>query len=203
MIRINLIKQSAVYLDIEEDPMKKIGFCTHFTQTDAWAFDYALGLARRHDWQLTICHWLNSPYNLRRDLVYPSLDKDGEAQPITPKLLIQLELELRQYYEPKLGDFTQVAFKLCEGMYQVELTRCLRQNLLDLVVMGYQRPEDQTVSGEQTQENFALHLPYPIVIVGPESPDQFLINQAAEKLLDELQLPQGSWRSINSAILAH
>ncbi len=58
--------------------------------------------------------------------------KAENLQPITPKLLTQLELELRQTYEPKLGDFTDVAFKLCEGMYQVELTRCFRQNLLDL-----------------------------------------------------------------------
>jgi len=182
--------------------MKKIGLCTHFTQTDAWAFDYALGLARRHDWQLTICHWLNSPYSLRRDMVYPSLQDQEQLQPVTPALLTKLELELRQYYEPKLGDFTQIAFKLCEGMYQVELVRCLRQNLLDLVIMGYQVPEDQTVSSEQGQESFALHLPYPIVIVGPDSRDQFIINAAAEKWLGELGLPDGSWRVIHSEVIA-
>jgi len=182
--------------------MKTIGLCTHFTQTDAWAFDYALGLVHRHDWKLTICHWLNSPYSLRRDMVYASLQDQEQLQTITPALLTRLELELRQYYEPKLGDFTQVAFKLCEGMYQVELTRCLRQNLLDLVVMGYQSLEDQAVSSAQGQESFALHLPYPIIIVGPDSPDQFIINTAAEEWLDELGLPEGSWRVVHSKIPA-
>ncbi len=183
--------------------MKKIGLCTHFAQTDDWAFDFALALARRQGWQLTVCHWLDSPYNLRRDMVYPSLDQDGEPQPVTPELLTRLELELRQAYDPRLGDFTEVAFKLCEGLYQVELVRCFRQNLLDLVVMGY-RTGGHSASGEQPLEGFAAHLNYPLVIVGPEGPDRFLLNQAALAWLDDLQLPEGSWRVVESAVsLSH
>ena len=183
--------------------MKKIGLCTHFSQTDEWAFDFALKLVRRQGWQLTICHWLNSPYSLRRDVVYPSLHEGGEPQPITPALLTQLELELRQTYEPKLGDFTDVAFKLCEGMYQVELTRCFRQNLLDLVVVGYQHFDEHTISSEQPLEEFAAHLNYPLVIVGPDAPDHFMLNQVAQGWLDELQLPEGSWDAIELAVPAH
>jgi hypothetical protein len=174
--------------------MKKIGLCTHFSQTDEWAFNFALELVRRQGWQLTICHWLNSPYSLRRDVVYPSLHEGGEPQSITPALLTQLELELRQTYEPKLGDFTDVAFKLCEGMYQVELTRCFRQNLLDLVVVGYQHFDEQTISSEQPLEEFAAHLNHPLVIVGPDAPDHFMLNQAAQDWLGVLELPEGSWQ---------
>ena len=79
-------------------------------------------------------------------------------------------------------------------MYQVELTRCFRQNLLDLVVIGY--PSDDLVaSSEQPLEEFAAHLNYPLVIIGPDEPDQFMLNQAAQTWLDELQLPDGSWAS--------
>jgi hypothetical protein len=176
--------------------MKTIGFCTHFSETDAWALEFALDLARNHDWQLTICHWLNSPYNLRRDMVYTSLQEQNELRPVTPQLLTQLELQLRQYYDGFLGNFTQVAFKLCEGMYQVELTRCLRQNLLDLIVMGYQAPEELANSGEQPLEEFALHLPYPLILAGPEGPRQFRLNGAAQILVGELALPEGSWTAI-------
>jgi hypothetical protein len=182
--------------------MKKIGLCTHFSQTDEWAFNFALDLVRRQGWQLTICHWLNSPYSLRRDMVYPSLSEDGEPQPITPELLTKLELELRQYFEPKLGNFTDVAFKLCEGMYQVELTRCFRQNLLDLVVLGYP-PNDLTTSAEQPLEDFAAHLNYPLVIVGPDKPDQFLVNHAVQDWLDELQLPENRWNAIEFPVIEH
>ena len=175
--------------------MKKIGLCTHFSETDEWAFNFALELVRRQGWQLTICHWLNSPYSLRRDIVYPTLHAGGEPQPITPELLTKLELELRQYFEPKLGDFTDVAFKLCEGMYQIELARCFHQNLLDLVVLGYPL-EDLVTSNEQPLEGFAAHLNYPLVIVGPDEPHQYSLNQAAQSWLDELLLPEGSWQTI-------
>jgi hypothetical protein len=182
--------------------MKKIGLCTHFSQSDEWAFDFALELVRRNDWQLTICHWLDSPYSLRRDMVYPTLRKDGEPEHITSRLLTQLELELRQHFEPKLGEFTNVAFKLCEGMYQVELTRCFRQSLLDLVVIGYQQ-EDQGTSAEQPLVEFAAQLNHPLVIVGPEVPNQYLLNKAAQTRLDELRLPDGSWQSLEPIVPVH
>ena len=178
--------------------MKKIGLCTHFSESDEWAFNFALDLVRKQGWQLTICHWLNSPYSLRRDMVYPTLREGGEPQPITLELLTKLELELRQYFEPKLGDFTDVAFKLCEGMYQVELARCFRQNLLDMVVLGYPQADPET-SNEQPLEEFAAHLNYPLVIVGPE-PDHFMLNQAAQSWLDEMHLPEGSWSIIETPV---
>lgn len=178
--------------------MKNIGLCTHFSQTDEWAFNYALELVRRQGWQLTICHWLNSPYHLRRDMVYPSIfDKDEEPRLITPELITKLELDLRQYYDAKLGDFTDVAFKLCEGMYQVELVRCFRQNLLDLVVIGYQHKEQKT-SIEQPLEEFARQLSYPLVIVGPDDPNRFILNQPSQSWLDKLLLKDGSWQVITA-----
>jgi len=182
--------------------MKKIGLCTHFSESDDWAFDFALSLVRRRGWQLIICHWLDSPYNLRRDLVYPSLANSGEPQVVTPELLTQLELELRQYYEPKLGDFTEVAFKLCEGMYQVELTRCFRQNLLDLVVIGHQG-DQHAVSNEQPLESFAHQIPHPLVIVGPQDADQISLNTASLEWIDDLDLPEGSWQVVEPIVAAH
>jgi hypothetical protein len=176
--------------------MKTIGLCTHFSETDEWAFNYALHLARSHDWQLNICHWLSSPYSLRRDMIYPNLFATDQAEPVTPALLTRLELQLRQHFDPKLGDFERAAFKLCEGLYQVEMVRCFRQHLLDLVVMGYQAPSDLGASSEQPLEEFALRIEFPLVIVGPHRPDQYLLNPAAVSWLDDLLLPQGSWKLI-------
>jgi hypothetical protein len=201
-MKTNPTKQSPDYLASKESKMKKIGLCTHFSHTDDWAFEFALGLVRTQGWQLIICHWVHSPYSLRRDMVYSSLTDHSKIQPISPKLLTKLELDLRQFFEPKLGDFTDVAFKLCEGIYQVELTRCFRQHLLDLVVMGY-RDDEQRSSGEQPLEVFASHLHYPLIIVGPDDPNQFQLNQAAEGCLDELELPEGSWQVIEETAPVH
>jgi hypothetical protein len=183
--------------DLEAD-MTTVGLCTHFTQADDWAFDYALGLVRQHNWQLNICHWLHSPFRLRRDIVQSDLFKPGEEVAVTPQLLVHLEQQLRQYYDERLGDFTNVAFKLCEGMYQVELERCLRQNLLDLVVMGYQPPETDLEPGALPLEEFALHLPHPLVIVGSQGPRSFLLNAKAVEWLPKLDLPEGAWAHLAS-----
>jgi hypothetical protein len=178
--------------------MKTVGFCTHFTETDEWAFDYAFKLAQTHQLQLNICHWLESPYKIRRDIVYNDLFDHQEAVPVTPAVLNKLELRLREYYEPKLGDYTDVAFKLCEGAYQVELVRCFRQNLLDLVVMGYQELSDLSLD-EQPLELFAMHLQYPVIIVGQNGPDTFLLNAKALEIHDQLDLPEESWLALEDA----
>jgi hypothetical protein len=174
--------------------MTTLGLCTNFSQTDEWAFEYALQLARMHGWQLNICHWLNSPYTLRRDVVADDLFDPTHLQTVTPALLTRLELQLRQYYDSKLGDFTDVAFKLCEGQYQVELVRCMRNHLLDLVVMGYQSSADGAFESWQPLEIFAAYLPYPIVLVGQAGPQSFLINTHALDWLDQLELPEGGWK---------
>jgi hypothetical protein len=178
--------------------MKTVGLCTHFTQADEWAFDYAFRLVRSRGLQLQICHWLGSPYRIRRDIVYNhDLFEPAGTQAVTPELLTRLELRLREVYEPKLGDFTDVAFKLCEGAYQVELIRCFRSHLLDLVVMGYQLPAEG--AGDRPVEEFAAPLAYPLVVVGLDGPESFLVNAAAAEMLDQLELPEGSWKVLQPA----
>lgn len=182
--------------------MTTIGFCTHFTETDEWAFEYALRLARGRGWQLNICHWLYSPYLLRRDLIADDLFHPEKTTAVNPSLLVKLERQLREYYESRLGDFTDVAFKLCEGQYQVELVRCFRKNLLDLVVIGYQAVDDETHSTAQTLEEFALHVPFPLIVVGKDGPHNYLLNEKAREVLDDLDLPDSSWSFLQPVSLA-
>lgn len=190
--------------------MKVIGLCTRFTPADEWAFDYAFKLVKAHGWQLNICHWLHSPYRLRRDMVQADLFEPGELVQATPAVLTRLEYQLRQHFDERLGDFTNVAFKLCEGMYQVEMVRCFRQNLLDLVVMGCQAAAEISFSenaeaGSQPLEDFIASLPHPVVLVGHQGvPGAFLLNQKALEWLDLLGIPEGQWSLVQpEAALAH
>lgn len=176
--------------------MTTVGFCTHFSQADEWAFEYALNLAKRNQWQMIICHWLESPYSLRRDMVDDDLFNPKHTVPVDEKLLVKLEYQLRDYYDQKLGDFTDVAFKLCEGNYQVELTRCFRQNLLDLVVMGYLPHQEAQEHNDKPQELFALELEFPLIIVGAKGPQNYLVNQKALDWKASLYLADGTWRLI-------
>jgi hypothetical protein len=146
---------------------------------------------------------LESPYQIRRDIVFDDLFTPHETVPVTPQLLNRFELQLRQYYEPKLGDFTDIGFKLCEGAYQVELLRCFREHLLDLVVMGFQEPDSATSSIEQPVELFAAKLEYPLIIVGVDGPNSFILNAKAFDLLDQLALPEGSWQVLEDARVSY
>jgi len=179
--------------------MTTLGLCTHFSQADEYAFEYALGLVQERGWQLNICHWLHSPYHFRRDMVQDDLFGMGELRQLTPELLVKLELRLREYYEPRLGDFTDVAFKLCEGQYQVELVRCFRKHLLDLVVMGYP-PVNSDDPGEQPIELFAARAHCPLILVGRDGPGTFLLNPYTRPWLDQLGLEEGSWHTLEPVI---
>lgn len=182
--------------------MTTIGLCTRFSQTDQWAFKYALDLVKAHNWRLIICHWLYSPFTLRRDMIQDDLFNPKEIVPTSPKLINKLEFQLRQHYDPLLGDFTDVAFKLCEGFYQVEMVRCLRQHMLDLVVMGYQSPEAEVEAAAVPLEEFAMRLDFPVVIIGKEGPETFLLNQKAFTWLDRLGLPDDSWQILKPVSVA-
>jgi hypothetical protein len=182
--------------------MTTIGLCTHLCETDDWAFDYALKLVKTHDWQLNICHWLPSPYRLRRDMIPDDLFHPVHSIPANPQLLAQLELQLRQYYDDRLGDFTNVAFKLCEGMYQVEMVRCFRQHLLDLVIMGY-LPQHTLEPDAKPVDEFSLYLAYPLVIVGHQGPNTFLLNPKAAEWLEKLDLPIGQWQILEPQLIVH
>ena len=173
--------------------MTTLGFCTHFSNTDEWAFEYAFRLVQARDWQLNICHWLSSPFLLRRDLVQDDLFQSDGIQAVTPQLLNKLDLQRREHYDSKLGDFTNVAFKLCEGQFQVELVRCLRRNQLDLIVMGYMPVEEVQEPGVQPLDEFAYRLSYPVILVGRDGPHSFLLNAKALEWLEYLDIPQGDW----------
>jgi hypothetical protein len=71
--------------------------------------------------------------------------------------------------------------------------RCLRRNLLDLVVMGYQTGEDYLQNRGTSLVRFAGSLPYPLVIVGNDGSESFLLNTSALDWLEEFSLPAGSW----------
>lgn len=48
----------------------------------------------------------------------------------------------------------------------VELMRCFRQHLLDLVVMGYQFFSEQASTEGRSLEEYAADIQYPLVLLG-------------------------------------
>jgi len=173
--------------------MKRVGLCSHYSKIGDWAFDYAFLLSRTQNLHLNIFHWLESPFRIRRDIVYTNESKTKTIQ-VNEILLIKKEKELREYYDEKLADFVEVGFRLCVGNEDVELRRCLHRNEFDVLIMGYL--ERGVIFGEKTIEDFANHFSSPIVLVGPNRADSFYLNEKASRMAGDLMLPEGRWQQI-------
>lgn len=168
--------------------MNGIGLCALFSRQGDWAFDYALGLARKHQTQLNIFHFLESPYELRRDVVFVDEAKTETAY-VTPDLIARKDKDLRMGYDSRLGDYVDVGFRLCEGVHEIELRKCFKKGDYEVLVIGYQA-KGAKFGGTTTIEEFSRKFHGPVVLVGPESPDMFYVNKAAKNILDQLDIPE-------------
>lgn len=174
--------------------MNGVGLCAIFSQQGDWAFDYALSLARKHKTRLNIFHFLESPYAIRRDIVFVDAKKEKTA-PVTPELIAEKDKELRFTYDNRLGDYTDVGFRLCEGNDEVELKRCFRRGEYEVLVVGYQQ-KGAKFGGTTTIEEFAKRFHGPLVLVGPDTPNHFYLNQKARDMVKDLEIPEGNWEFI-------
>jgi hypothetical protein len=168
--------------------MNGIGLCAVFSRQGDWAFDYALKLARSHKTKLNIFHFLDSPYMLRRDVVFVDASKTETAK-VTPELLNKKDREMREMMDPKLGDYVDVGFRLCEGSDEIELRKCFKKGEYEILVIAY-NAKGADFGGTTTIEHFATHFKGPVVLVGPDAPDSFYLNHPAEQVLDQLHIPK-------------
>ena len=177
--------------------MHGVGFCAIFSKQGDWAFDYALSLARKHNTKLNIFHFLESPYTLRRDVVFVDAKKEKTAV-VTPELIAEKDKELRIQYDDRLGDYVEVGFRLCEGADEWELKKCFKRGDYEVLVLGYQA-KGADFGGTTTIEEFAAKFHGPLVLVGPDAPDNFYINDKARAMLDQLDIPEGKAKILNGA----
>jgi hypothetical protein len=178
----------------ERGRMKGIGLCAIFSRQGDWAFSYALKLARRYNTKLQIFHFLESPYLLRRDVVFKDASKK-ETVPVTPALIQEKDRELREKFDEALGDYADVGFRLCEGSDEVELRKCFRKGDYEVLVIGYNE-KNASFGGNTSIEEFASGFKGPVVLVGPDSPDTFYLNHAADVVRDQLLIPRENCHKI-------
>lgn len=165
--------------------LNAVGFCAHYSAAGDWAFDYALRLARLHQVNLNVFHFLNDPYDPNDDLA------DSLSPAERAKLAIEREKELRLYYDSRAGDYLDVGFRLCERTEWAELHRCLIVREFQVLVLGYTHPG--ATFGRRLVEEFAEAFICPVVLVGPERPDQFHLNNPARLIVEKLGLESADW----------
>ncbi|AFM26846.1 universal stress protein [Desulfomonile tiedjei] len=176
--------------------MNGIGLCAVFSRQGDWAFDYALSLARHHKTKLNIFHFLESPYMLRRDVVFVDAEKK-ETTIVNPDFIAKKDKEMREKYDDRLGDYVEVGFRLCEGNDELELRKCFKKGDYEILVIGYNE-KGASFGGTTTIEEFCKKFKGPVILVGPESPDSFYVNDAAAKRLGDLLLENGGWKRIEN-----
>jgi hypothetical protein len=174
--------------------MQGVGLCATFSRQGDWAFDYALDLARRNNTKLNIFQFLESPYTMRRDVVFVDAEKT-KTEVVSDDLVAKKDKELRMQYDDKLGEFSDVGFRLCEGASEVELKKCFRRGDYEVLVIGYQE-RNADFGGTTTIEKFADKFNGPVVLIGPDDPNSFYINDKAKEMVDELNIPSGKWQLI-------
>jgi hypothetical protein len=171
---------------------KAVGYCTHYSKQGDWAFAYALDLSQRHHLKLNVFHFLEDPYN-PGDTNARQLSKVQRTE-----LAIERERELRLYYDSLAGDYLDIGFRLCEDREWTELHRCLIIREFQVLIMGY--PNEQATFAGRPIEEFANCFICPVVLIGPDQPNQFKLNAPATLLVPKLFPSYGIWNKVNTAV---
>jgi nucleotide-binding universal stress UspA family protein len=112
-------------------PFEKILIAIDFSENSAYAFDYALTLAKQFDSELTIIHVINEPVDLRGFYVphisFEQLEKEIEAGATTM---------MEKFCQDKLGDFTGYTTSIITGIPYDEITRKAQEIGASLIVLG-------------------------------------------------------------------
>jgi hypothetical protein len=170
--------------------VRDVGFCAEFSPQGDWAFDYALSLARSLEIGLKVFHLPGRAWDA---IDVPQMSAEQSEA---------LDRRVREYYEPRLGDFVDVGFRVCEGFADRELRRCLMDREYQVLVLAYRDFGIQFAG--RTIEEFAYAFNGPVVMVGPDRPGQFFVNPSAALLCCQLELEQGQWTVVKpeSAVAA-
>jgi hypothetical protein len=169
--------------------LKAVGFCAWMNEVGDRAFRFALGLARRHGAPLDVFIFPCFPC-----LPHSPRGRSGELFTIPDAEAIEIEKQVRLYYDERLGDYLDVGYRLCLGDEAPELRRCLFDRQYDILVLPYDA--ENTLFGERPVEEFALRMQCPVVLVGPGGETEIRLNPPARLWLAELGLADGDWSPI-------
>jgi len=165
-----------------------VGFCAHYSQQGDWAFEYALRLSEAHSLQLNVFHFLSDPYDPTDDTGANLSAEERE------KTAIDRERELRLYYDKRAGDYLNVGFRFCEDNEWTELHRCLLVREFQVLVLANTAPA--CMFADKPIEEFAHSFVSPVVLVGPDRPDQIRLNTRAAMIVHQLGLAELAWDPI-------
>ena len=162
-----------------------VGFCAHYSKQGNWAFDVALKISKADNKRLNVFHFLNDPFE-KNDTGVQNL-----SHPEIERLAIKKEKELRLYYDERAGEYLDVGFRVCYDNSWTELHRCLLAREFQLLVLPYIKKG--ALFAKKSIEEFADSFVSPVVLVGPDRPQQLSFNSRAVLLAPGLGLDKAEW----------
>jgi hypothetical protein len=169
--------------------LKAVGFCAWVGEVGDRAFAFALDLARRHRAQLDIFIFPSFPGR-----PHAPRGRSGERFRLPEEESVEIEKQVRLYYEDLLGDYLDAGYRLCLGDEAPELRRCLFDRQYDVLVLPYESSGCRF--GERTIEEFAQRMQGPVLLVGPVDGCSIHVNHPARLWLSELGLGDGDWAGL-------
>ena len=114
---------------------RNILYCTDYSEDAEIAFYHALDLAERYGAKLHVLHVLRS------SLRYTPTETSEQAAPgevtyASSEVVSQALAQLKAHYQDRLGPIKDVVWTAKPGTAFVEILRYVRENQVDLIVMG-------------------------------------------------------------------
>ena len=171
-----------------------VGLYAQYTQHGDWAFDFAFDLAKKHDVRLNIYRFPEQPSGEVQGAHRDGAER-GARRDAWDDEWVAMDRELREHYDERLGDYVEVGFRVCRGSESIELRRCLMHHEYSVLVVGY--PSGDASAATLDMVTFAGRLCAPVVLVGPDRPDQYQLNTPAVVIGGQLDLAPGSYKTIS------
>jgi universal stress protein A len=111
--------------------MKKIVFCTDFSENAEEAFAISLEMAEKFRAKLYIVHVLPPVVN-------PLLTDTDWVSPYEPvqSFVSKIESQMRREYGERIRDGVDYEFVVLDGHISTEILKYLEENQIDIVIMG-------------------------------------------------------------------
>jgi hypothetical protein len=170
-----------------------VGFCAHYSRQGDWAFDFALKISQAHNVQLNVFHFLKDPYDPND--IYPEELSKSKLE----NLVIAEEKKLRLYYDERAGEYLNIGFRLCNDDSWTELHRCLMIREFQLLVLGYTKTG--AIFANKPIEHFANEFISPVILVGPNNPEQFYLNNQAALLCFKLGISDENCTKLDKVLV--
>lgn len=170
--------------------LEAVGLVANYSPAGDRAFETAFRLAREYGARLNIFRFAGSVAG--ESLAVPA-EAGGEAGGTAGTAAE--ERILRERWEERLGDFTEVGFRVCgSARHNLELRRCLRKREYQLLVIPCDGPE--ATFGGMPLEEFAYRFTAPVVLVGAEPADKLRLSPAGRVWAESREWPLPGWTLI-------